>query len=118
MTAVRCVTTVHGNRISYQEAGPANGPVVLLIHGLLSDSETFSGTIGPLAERGIRVLAVDLIGHGASDAPQGAYLLDDFALFLDGFLDALGLDRVTICGHSLGGAIAVHFGYHYPEHIE
>lgn len=116
--AVRRTTTVHGNRISYQEAGPADGPVIVLVHGLLSDSETWSGTIGPLAARGLRVLAVDLLGHGASDAPRGRYLLDDFAVFLDGFLDALGLDRVTICGHSLGGAIAVHFGYHYPNRVE
>lgn len=116
--AVRCTTTVDGYPISYQQAGPADGPVVVLIHGLLSDSETWSGTIGPLAARGLRVYAVDLVGHGASAAPPGTYLLDDFAQFLDGFLDALGLDSVTICGHSLGGAIAVHFGYHYPKRVE
>lgn len=115
---VRCTTAVRGHRISYQEAGPADGPVVVLVHGLLSDSETWSGTIGPLAERGIHVLAVDLIGHGASDAPSGPYLLDDFAEFLDGFLDALAVDSATICGHSLGGAIAVHFAYHYPKRVE
>lgn len=116
--AVRRTTTVDGVRISYQEAGPADGPAVVLVHGLLSDSETWSATIGPLASRGLRVIAVDMLGHGASDAPRCPYLLDDFAAFLDGFLDALGLDRATICGHSLGGAIAVHFGYHYPKRIE
>lgn len=114
---VRRTTTVAGNRISYQEAGPADGPVIVLVHGLLSDSETFSATIGPLASRGVHVIAVDLLGHGASDAPRCAYLLDDFAEFLDGFLDALGLPCATICGHSLGGAIAVHFGYHYPHRV-
>jgi pimeloyl-ACP methyl ester carboxylesterase len=118
MPAVRCMTTVDGSRISYQEAGPADGPVVVLIHGLLSDSETWSGTIGPLASRGLRVIAVDLVGHGISDAPHGPYLLDDFARFLNGFLDALNLDRVTVCGHSLGGAIAVHFGYHFPSRVD
>jgi pimeloyl-ACP methyl ester carboxylesterase len=118
MTAVRRTTTVAGVRICYQEAGPPDGPVVILVHGLLSDSETWSGTIGPLAARGLRVIAVDLVGHGGSDAPRCPYLLDDFAEFLDGFFDALGLDSATICGHSLGGAIAVHFGYHYPKRIE
>lgn len=115
---VRCATTVDGNRISYQQAGPPDGPVVVLVHGLLSDSETWSGTIGPLAARGMRVYAVDLVGHGASATPPGTYLLDDFARFLAGFLDALGLESATICGHSLGGAIAVHFGYHYPDRVD
>jgi pimeloyl-ACP methyl ester carboxylesterase len=118
MAAVRCTTTVAGNLISYQLAGPADGPPVVLIHGLLSDSETWSGTIGPLAARGMRVYAVDLVGHGASAAPRGDYLLDDFARFLDGFLDAVGLPTATICGHSLGGAIAVHFGFHYPTRVD
>lgn len=118
MAAVRCATTVDGNAISYQQAGPPDGPVVVLIHGLLSDSETWSGTIGPLAARGMRVYAVDLVGHGASAAPSGTYLLDDFARFLDGFLDALGIESATICGHSLGGAIAVHFAYHYPKRVD
>jgi pimeloyl-ACP methyl ester carboxylesterase len=106
---------VDGNRIAYREAGPAGGPVIVLLHGLLSDSDTWSATIEPLARRGLHVFAVDLLGHGGSDAPRGLYLLDDFAIFLQGFLDALGLDTVTVCGHSLGGAIAVHFGFHYPE---
>jgi len=114
---VRRTTTVAGHRISYQEAGPSDGPVIVLVHGLLSDSETWSGTIGPLAERGLHVIAVDLLGHGASDAPACPYLLDDFAGFLDGFLDSLGLGCATICGHSLGGAIAVHFGYHFPDRV-
>ncbi|MDT7575486.1 MAG: hypothetical protein QOH17_1819, partial [Pseudonocardiales bacterium] len=116
--ACRRTVTVSGHRICYQEAGPADGPVIVLIHGLLSDSETWSGTIGPLAARGMRVLAVDLLGHGNSDAPRGQYLLDDFADFLGGFLDALGLESVIVCGHSLGGAIAVHFGYHHPQRVE
>ncbi len=118
LDVARRSTTVGGHRASYQEAGPSDGPLVLLIHGLLSDSETFSATIAPLAARGLHVIAVDLIGHGDSDKPPGLYLLDDFALFLDAFLETLGHDSATICGHSLGGAIAVHFGYHYPNRVQ
>jgi pimeloyl-ACP methyl ester carboxylesterase len=118
MTDIRskCANAL-GQRIAYQEAGPASGPVVVLLHGLASDSDTWDRAIAPLAECGLRVIAVDLIGHGRSDKPAGTYLLDDFAVSLDAFFAAIGLSEVTICGHSLGGAIAIHFGYHYPRHV-
>jgi pimeloyl-ACP methyl ester carboxylesterase len=107
-----------GHRIAYQEAGPAAGPVVVLVHGLASDSDTWDRALGPLAERGLRVIAVDLLGHGRSDRPPAGYLLDDFAASLDAFFAAVGVDRATVGGHSLGGAIAVHFGYHYPNRVD
>jgi pimeloyl-ACP methyl ester carboxylesterase len=107
-----------GHRLAYQEAGPAAGPVVVLIHGLASDSDTWDRAIAPLAAHGLRVIALDLLGHGRSDRPAGRYLLDDFAVSLDAFLAAIGVERATVGGHSLGGAIAVHFGYHYPERVE
>jgi pimeloyl-ACP methyl ester carboxylesterase len=107
-----------GARLSYLEAGREDGPAVLLVHGLLSDKSTWDRALPPLADRGLRVLAVDLLGHGASDAPRGAYLLDDFAASLHAFLAAVGLPAATVCGHSLGGAIAVHLGYHFPDCVE
>lgn len=107
-----------GHAIAYVEAGPADGPVVVLLHGLASDSDTWDRTIRPLAAHGLRVLAIDLIGHGRSDKPQRSYLLDDFADSLRDILDVLGIATVTICGHSLGGAIAVHFGGRYPERLD
>jgi pimeloyl-ACP methyl ester carboxylesterase len=109
---------VRGHRMSFVEAGPAAGPIVVLIHGLASDSGTWDRAIGPLAARGVRVIAVDLLGHGSSDKPAGLYLLDDFADSLDAFFAAAGIERATVGGHSLGGAIAVHFGYHYSERVE
>ena len=114
---MRTSATVAGQRIAYQEAGPPDGPPIVLLHGLASDSDTWDKAIGPLAEHGLRVIAVDLLGHGSSDKPPGTYLLDDFAEQLHGFFDAIGLTDATLCGHSLGGAIAVHFGYHYPERM-
>jgi pimeloyl-ACP methyl ester carboxylesterase len=115
---VRRTATAGGYRLSFQEAGPADGPVIVLIHGLASDGDTWDRAIRPLAERGLRVIAIDLLGHGRSDKPPGRYLLDDFADSLNEFFAALGIKRATICGHSLGGAIAVHFGYHYPDAVE
>jgi pimeloyl-ACP methyl ester carboxylesterase len=107
-----------GHSIAYREAGPADGPVVVLLHGLASDADTWDKAIDLLAERGLRVLAVDLLGHGASDKPITDYLLDDFAESLARFLDALGIPSATLCGHSFGGAIAMYFGTRYPERVE
>jgi pimeloyl-ACP methyl ester carboxylesterase len=100
-----------------QEAGPAGGEVVVLIHGLASDSDTWDRAIGPMAAQGLHVFALDLIGHGQSDKPSGRYLLDDFAASLHEFFIAVGIERATICGHSLGGAIAMHFAYHHPDEV-
>jgi pimeloyl-ACP methyl ester carboxylesterase len=110
-------TLALGQVLSYQEGGPVDGPIVVLIHGLASDSDTWDRAIDPLASHGLRVIALDLLGHGHSDKPAAPYLLDDFAASLHFFFDAIGITAATICGHSLGGAIAVHFGYHYPDQV-
>jgi pimeloyl-ACP methyl ester carboxylesterase len=117
LDVVRRSASVDGHVISYEEAGPAHGQPIVLIHGLASDAQTWDKAIGPLTERGLRVIAVDLLGHGESDKPAGGYLLDDFARQLHGLFTEIGLGAATLCGHSLGGAIAVHFGYHYPQHV-
>ncbi|MDQ6851923.1 MAG: alpha/beta fold hydrolase [Actinomycetota bacterium] len=114
----RRAVSVAGHRLSYLDAGPLDAPVVVLVHGLLSTSGTWGRVVEPLAAHGLRVIALDLVGHGESDKPRGSYLLDDFALSLDRFFDALNIGSATMCGHSLGGAIAVHFGYHFPKRVE
>lgn len=116
MEPVRTIT-VCGSRLAYCESGPADGEPVLLIHGLASDRGTWDKAFGPLRDRGLRVIALDLLGHGASDKPPTGYTLDDFAAQLCDVYAALGLQQATLCGHSLGGAIAVHFGYHHPDRV-
>jgi pimeloyl-ACP methyl ester carboxylesterase len=116
-SATRREIRLDGRRLAYLEAGPSDGPVVVLVHGLLSTSGTWGRVLEPLASHGVRVIALDLVGHGDSE-PHGEYLLDDFARSLDRFLGALRIDSATICGHSLGGAIAVHFGFHYPHRVQ
>jgi pimeloyl-ACP methyl ester carboxylesterase len=114
----RCSVRACGHAIAYQAAGPVDGPPIVLLHGLASDSDTWDRAVAALATHGLRVYAVDLIGHGRSDKPVGGYLLDDFADSLAGVLDALDLPTATLCGHSLGGAIAVHFGVRHPGRID
>jgi pimeloyl-ACP methyl ester carboxylesterase len=109
-----------GRRLAYVEAGPADGPVVVLVHGLLSARTTWQPAIAPLAERGLHVIALDLPGHGDSDVPAGGHYLSDYASAVSAFLahPALGLTGpVTLAGHSLGAAIAMQFAQMYPEQL-
>jgi pimeloyl-ACP methyl ester carboxylesterase len=106
---------LHGHRMAYREAG--SGPVVVLVHGITSSSATWSRVMPYLARR-FTVLAPDLIGHGDSAKPRGDYSLGAHACGLRDLLLALGHDRATIVGHSLGGGIAMQFSYQFPERCE
>jgi pimeloyl-ACP methyl ester carboxylesterase len=105
------------HRVSYLAAGSVDDPVVLLLHGLASDATTWLPAIEALSAHRLRVLAVDLLGHGGSDKPELPYSLTLFGDMVGDFLDALGLGAVTMAGHSLGGAVAMQLGYHQPERV-
>jgi pimeloyl-ACP methyl ester carboxylesterase len=107
--------TLHGHRIAYRQAG--SGPVVVLVHGITSDSTTWSRVMPYLARR-FTVIAPDLIGHGESDKPKGDYSLGAHASNLRDLLVSLGHDRATFVGHSLGGGIAMQLSYQFPELCE
>lgn len=107
--------TIHGYRRAYRIAG--SGPVLLMIHGVGDDSSTWSTVHAKLAKR-FTVIAPDLLGHGESDKPRADYSLAAFANGMRDLLTALGIDRVTIIGHSLGGGIAAQFLYQYPQFVE
>jgi pimeloyl-ACP methyl ester carboxylesterase len=107
--------TLHGHCVSYRRAGW--GPVVVLIHGVTGSSETWADVIGPLSER-YTVVAPDLLGHGQSAKPRGDYSLGAYASGIRDLLGALGHDRGTIVGHSLGGGVAMQMAYQFPERCE
>jgi pimeloyl-ACP methyl ester carboxylesterase len=94
-----------------------SGPVIFLIHGITSNSETWGRVLPTLARR-FTVIAPDLIGHGASDKPKGDYSLGAHASTMRDLLVALGHDRATWVGHSLGGGIAMQLIYQFPERCE
>ncbi len=106
---------LHGRPVSYFEAG--SGPVLLLIHGMAGTCENWRAVIEPLAARHT-VLAPDLPGHGSSAPGGGDYSLGALAAALRDLLVALGHDRATLVGHSLGGGIAMQFAYQFPEATE
>jgi pimeloyl-ACP methyl ester carboxylesterase len=110
---------VDGLAVSYQEAGPNDGAVVVLLHGVASDSATWQPALEWLPSHGLRVIAPDLIGHGESDKPLDVgYLLADHADRLHQFLTVLGHRRVTLAGHSYGGAVAMQCALQYPAIVD
>ncbi|CAN5181119.1 alpha/beta fold hydrolase [soil metagenome] len=106
---------VHGHRRAYRMAG--SGPVLLLLHGLGSDSSTWLPVMDQLAER-FTVIAPDLLGHGHSAKPEADYSLGGYANGMRDLLTILGIDKVTVVGHSFGGGVAMQFGYQFPERTE
>jgi pimeloyl-ACP methyl ester carboxylesterase len=93
------------------------GPAVVLVHGLAGSSTTWREVMPTLA-RDHTVIAPDLLGHGESAKPRGDYSLGAHASGVRDLLVALGIERATFVGHSLGGGIAMQLAYQYPQRAE
>jgi len=106
---------VHGYRRAYRKVG--SGPPLLLLHGMACDSTTWFPVIDQLAEH-FTVIAPDMLGHGESDKPNADYSLGGFANGMRDLLTILGIDKVTVVGHSFGGGVAMQFAYQFPERTE
>ncbi len=104
---------IHGDRVAYRDEGV--GEVLLLIHGMGGSSQTWRDVIPMLAKK-YRVIAPDLLGHGQSDKPRGDYSVGSFAVVVRDLLDGLGISRVTVVGHSLGGGIAMQFAHQHRQY--
>ncbi|HEY0888276.1 MAG TPA: alpha/beta fold hydrolase [Nocardioides sp.] len=111
--------TVHGHRRAYVLAGPPPGtaPALLLLHGLACDHTTWDGVIEELATT-YTVLAPDFLGHGQSDKPRADYSVAGYANGMRDLLTILGIDKVSVVGHSFGGGVAMQFAYQFPERTE
>ncbi|TRW49535.1 alpha/beta fold hydrolase [Aliidiomarina halalkaliphila] len=103
----------------YHVSGPADGPVVVLIHGFSIPSEVWGDTDAALAEAGFRVIRYDLYGRGYSDRPEAQYNHQLFVTQLIELLDALGVvEPVQLVGLSMGGAVTMHAAALHPERIK
>jgi len=105
-----------GVRTPVLTAGDGGVPLVML-HGVLSEGASWTGVAGPLA-RGRRVVLPDLPLHGRSETPP-TFRPDPLGLveWLEDLVDALGEERVDLCGLSLGGAVSVHFALERPARV-
>lgn len=121
-------TLSDGTRMRYVARAPATPEqssavsrqrsAVILIHGLMDSAEQWRKNIDALAQTH-RVWAIDLIGFGfSSRVTTPTYSMKMFARSLREFMDAQGIARASIVGHSLGGAVALEFAHDFPERVE
>lgn len=107
---------VNGTGLHYVTAG--QGPALLLIHGLGSHTFAFRHIIPDLA-RHFRVVALDLKGFGFSERPSsGDYTLSGQVELVRAFMERLGIDRATVLGHSMGGAVTMRLALTHPARVE
>lgn len=101
------------------EAGPSDGPLVVLLHGFPEFWYGWRHQLGPLARAGYYVVAPDQRGYDRSDKPRGiaAYDLDILAADIIGLADALGRERFAIAGHDWGGCVGWWAAQHHPSRI-
>ena len=102
-------------RLAYRTWGPVGAPPVVLLHANGEGSSDWASVAEALAPAW-HVYAPDLRGHGASDWP-GSYTIELLTTDLAAFLDALGLDQVTLVGHSIGGPPAYLYAARHPERV-
>ena len=110
----------NGVELHLAEAGPADGPLVILLHGFPEFWFGWRELIGPLADAGFRIVAPDQRGYNLSDKPKGvaAYRLDELARDVTALADALGAERFSLVGHDCGASVAWWVATRYPQRLE
>jgi len=107
---------VDGFKIFYREAGPADAPKLLLLHGFPSASHMFRDLIPLLADR-FHIIAPDLPGFGKSDMPPRGYTFDRIAEKIDRFTDVVGFDRYAVYVFDYGAPTGFRLAVKHPDRI-
>jgi pimeloyl-ACP methyl ester carboxylesterase len=105
-----------GVRLRFAQAGAADGPAILMLHGLSDSWFSFSQLL-PLLPSGVRGIAPDQRGHGESERPDDGYSMDGMAADALALMDALQLDRAVVVGHSMGSFVARRMAERAPERV-
>ena len=110
----------NGIRLNVVQAGPEEGPLVLLLHGFPEFSYGWRKQIPALVEAGYRVWAPDQRGYNLSDKPKGvaAYALDQLGADITGLMDAAGVEKAYVVGHDWGGLVTWWLGVHAADRLE
>jgi pimeloyl-ACP methyl ester carboxylesterase len=112
--ARRVIALSDGIRLAYVQLGDPRGTPVVLIHGY-TDSDLDWASLIPYLSKGLRLIVVDLRGHGESSKPECCYTRYDFAYDIKLLLDTLHIGRADIVGHSLGSIVAQTFAELWPQ---
>jgi pimeloyl-ACP methyl ester carboxylesterase len=110
----RSIALPNGESLAYIDTGDHLGPAVVLIHGYTDNARDWVPMLPYLSKR-YRLILVDIRGHGQSAKPECCYTRLDFAYDIKLLLDALGVHKADIVGHSLGSIIAQTFAEYWPE---
>lgn len=110
----------NGITLNVAQAGPDDGPLIILLHGFPEFWYGWNKHIPALAAAGFRVWAPDQRGYNTSDKPPGVrdYTLDLLAADVVGLIDAAGCERATVVGHDWGGAAAWWLASNHPQRLE
>jgi 3-oxoadipate enol-lactonase len=114
-TAARHEVMVAGVRLAYLVSGAPDAPPMVLLHALGERAADWAPVMARFAER-FRVVALDLRGHGDSDWP-GTYSFELMRDDIFGALDRLGLDKITLIGHSMGAGVAYQVAIAQPDRV-
>jgi pimeloyl-ACP methyl ester carboxylesterase len=104
----------NGETLAYIDRGERSGPAVVLIHGYTDNARDWVPMLPYMSKR-YRLILVDIRGHGQSSKPECCYTRLDFAYDIKLLMDALGVQKADIVGHSLGSIIAQTFAEYWPE---
>ena len=118
-----------GITMAYWESGPADGPVIILLHGLTDTARSWAGTMAWLNRHApkYRLIALDQRGHGETSMPSGKTCPEQpkncfaplhFAADLRAFMNAKGIEKATLAGHSMGSIIAQQAALDMPQKVE
>ena len=100
------VVRLPGGDIFVKDEGDGDDPVVVLLHGFAGSHRWWNRVAPDLVRRGLRVVRLDLLGHGRSEKPRNGYAPDEQARRVADALRKLGIGRATVVGHSMGGTVA------------
>ena len=104
-------------RLRYEQSGAVSGPVLVLSNSLGSNLHMWDKVL-PWLEKSLRILRYDTRGHGKSSVPPAPYSIEQMGSDLLLLMDHLSIDRVHVCGLSLGGLVSIWLGIHAPERFE
>jgi pimeloyl-ACP methyl ester carboxylesterase len=105
-----------GVSLHYAEQGDKAGEAIVFLHGYSDSWFSFSRML-PLLSPEYHAFALTERGHGESDKPECCYTVDDFASDVDGFMDAVGIGKATLVGHSGGSFMAQRVALRYPHRV-
>ena len=114
----RILPLENGLRVHYRDVGPRKAPVIVLVHGFSSSLHTWEPWVANL-RRDYRVITLDLPGHGLTNCLESGKIgTEVFADTVDRVTRALGIDKFTLAGNSMGGGVAWAYALAHPDRLD